>query len=132
VAVASDKPQARALDRAAAAGIAHRVFERDAYPDRAARDGAIADWLDGLGVELVVLAGYMALLHAAFIARFRDRIVNVHPALLPRSRACGRSNRRWSTECGSSASRSISSTRAWTRSDHPAGLRRAAGRPGRG
>jgi phosphoribosylglycinamide formyltransferase-1 len=83
VAVASDKPQARALERAAAAGIAHRVFERDAYPDRAARDGAIADWLDGLGVELVVLAGYMALLDAAFIARFRDRIVNVHPALLP-------------------------------------------------
>jgi phosphoribosylglycinamide formyltransferase-1 len=43
----------------------------------------MADWLDSLGVELVVLAGYMALLDAGFIARFRDRIVNVHPALLP-------------------------------------------------
>jgi phosphoribosylglycinamide formyltransferase-1 len=83
VAVASDKPSARALERAAAAGVETRVFERDAFADRAARDAAMADWLDSLGVELVVLAGYMALLDAGFIARFRDRIVNVHPALLP-------------------------------------------------
>ncbi len=83
VAVASDKPGARALDRAATAGVEARVFERDAYADRAARDAAIADWLESLGVELVVLAGYMALLDGAFIGRFRDRIVNVHPALLP-------------------------------------------------
>jgi phosphoribosylglycinamide formyltransferase-1 len=83
VAVASDKPGARALERAAAAGVQAGVFERDAYTDRAARDAAIADWLESLGVELVVLAGYMALLDGAFIGRFRDRIVNVHPALLP-------------------------------------------------
>jgi phosphoribosylglycinamide formyltransferase-1 len=83
VAVASDKPGAQALERAAAAGVATRVFERDAFEDRAARDAAIADWLQSLGVELVVLAGYMALLDAGFIARFRDRVVNVHPALLP-------------------------------------------------
>jgi phosphoribosylglycinamide formyltransferase-1 len=83
VAVASDKPGARALERAAAAGVATRVFERDAFADRAARDAAIADWLQSLGVELVVLAGYMALLDTGFIARFRDRVVNVHPALLP-------------------------------------------------
>jgi len=83
VAVASDKPDAAALPRAADAGVETRVFERSAFPDRAARDAAIADWLESLGVELVVLAGYMALLDAAFIARFPDRIVNVHPALLP-------------------------------------------------
>jgi phosphoribosylglycinamide formyltransferase-1 len=83
VAVASDKPDARALERAAAAGVQTRVFEREAFADRPARDAAIADWLESLGVELVVLAGYMALLDAGFIARFRDRIVNVHPALLP-------------------------------------------------
>jgi phosphoribosylglycinamide formyltransferase 1 len=83
VAVASDKPDAQALVRAADAGVEGRVFERDAFADRAARDAAIADWLESLGVELVVLAGYMALLDAGFIARFRDRIVNVHPALLP-------------------------------------------------
>ena len=83
VAVASDKPDARALERAAAAGVVTRAFARDDFADRVARDAAIADWLESLGVELVVLAGYMALLDAGFIARFRDRIVNVHPALLP-------------------------------------------------
>jgi phosphoribosylglycinamide formyltransferase 1 len=83
VAVASDKPDARALERAAAAGVGTRVFARDDFADRVARDAAIADWLESVGVELVVLAGYMALLDAGFIARFRDRIVNVHPALLP-------------------------------------------------
>jgi len=83
VAVASDKRDARAVERAAAAGVATHVFERADFEDRVARDAAIADWLESRGVELVVLAGYMALLDAAFIARFRDRIVNVHPALLP-------------------------------------------------
>ena len=83
VAVASDKPDAPALERAASAAVETRVFERGEYADRAARDAAIADWLESLAVELVVLAGYMALLDAGFIARFRDRIVNVHPALLP-------------------------------------------------
>jgi phosphoribosylglycinamide formyltransferase-1 len=83
VAVASDKPQARALERARAAGVATGVFPRDEHPDRAARDLAMAGWLEQQGVELVVLAGYMAILDAAFIARFPDRIVNVHPSLLP-------------------------------------------------
>jgi phosphoribosylglycinamide formyltransferase-1 len=83
VAVASDQPSARALERARAAGVATRVFLRSDYGERAARDGAIADWLEAEGVELVVLAGYMAILDAAFVARFRDRILNVHPSLLP-------------------------------------------------
>jgi phosphoribosylglycinamide formyltransferase 1 len=83
VAVASDKPSAKALGRAEASGVPTAVFALDAHADRAARDAAIAGWLDSLGVELVVLAGYMALLDAAFIARYPDRIVNVHPALLP-------------------------------------------------
>jgi phosphoribosylglycinamide formyltransferase-1 len=83
VAVASDKPDARALERAATAGVPARVFPRDAYDDREARDLAIAEWLTGADVELVVLAGYMQLLSAAFLARFPDRVVNVHPSLLP-------------------------------------------------
>jgi phosphoribosylglycinamide formyltransferase-1 len=83
VGVASDKPAAQALERAAAAGVATRAFERAAYPDRPARDRAMADWLEGLGVELVVLAGYMQLLDPAFLARFPARVINVHPALLP-------------------------------------------------
>lgn len=83
VAVAGDKPGARALERAAAADITTRVFPRDAFPDRPARDAAIAAWLRDQGAETVVLAGYMALLTPGFIAAFPNRIVNVHPSLLP-------------------------------------------------
>ena len=83
VAVASDKPGAKALDRAVDAGVATEVFPASGFGDRDARDAALADWLEERGVELVVLAGYMQLLSPAFIARFENRIVNVHPALLP-------------------------------------------------
>jgi phosphoribosylglycinamide formyltransferase-1 len=83
VALASDKPGAAALRRAAAAGVTTAVFEAAEFPDRAARDAAMADWLEAQDVALVVLAGYMALLDSEFIARFRDRILNVHPSLLP-------------------------------------------------
>jgi phosphoribosylglycinamide formyltransferase-1 len=83
VAVASDKPGARALERAAAAGVEHAVFARDEFADREARDRAIADWLHERGVRLVVLAGYMAILSPAFLARFPGAVVNVHPSLLP-------------------------------------------------
>jgi phosphoribosylglycinamide formyltransferase 1 len=83
VAVASNKPDARALARARAAGVAGASFALDDYPDRAARDAAMADWLAGRGVDLVVLAGFMQLLTPAFLERFPERIVNVHPSLLP-------------------------------------------------
>lgn len=83
VAVASDKPDAPALARAADRGVATRVFARADFADRATRDAAMADWLADAGVDLVVLAGYMQLLSGAFLARFPDRVINVHPALLP-------------------------------------------------
>lgn len=83
VGMASDKPGARALERALAAGVETAVFPRDDYPDREARDAAIGDWIEVREADLVVLAGYMQLLSAAFVARFRHRVVNVHPALLP-------------------------------------------------
>jgi len=83
VAVASDKPGAMALDRATDAGIAAECFPGDGFETREARDEAIAGWLEEHGVDLVVLAGYMQLLSQGFIARWRDRVVNVHPALLP-------------------------------------------------
>ena len=83
VAVASDQASARALERAHAAGVPTRAFLRSEFGARAERDAAMADWLASKGVELVVLAGYMAILDAGFIARFRDRILNVHPSLLP-------------------------------------------------
>ena len=83
VAVASDREDALALERAAAARVPARVFPLASFDDRPARDAAVAGWLSALGVDLVVLAGYMALLTPGFIARFPDRIVNVHPSLLP-------------------------------------------------
>jgi phosphoribosylglycinamide formyltransferase-1 len=82
-AVAANRGDAGALARADAAGIPNRVFELDGYSDRAARDRELADWLQLRGVDLVVLAGYMHLLTPVFLDRFRDRIVNVHPSLLP-------------------------------------------------
>ena len=81
--VASDKPDAPALERARAAGIETAVFVKDEYRSRAARDEAMAGWLEERGAGVVVLAGYMAILDEGFIARFRGRIVNVHPSLLP-------------------------------------------------
>jgi phosphoribosylglycinamide formyltransferase-1 len=83
VAVGSDKPEARALGRAQAAGVATRAFPADDFADRHARDLAMAGWLAEQGVELVVLAGYMQLLAPGFLARFPQRVINVHPALLP-------------------------------------------------
>jgi phosphoribosylglycinamide formyltransferase 1 len=83
VAVASSAPGALALERAAARGVATAVFERSTYPDREARDAAMAAWLSERGVRLVVLAGYMELLTFAFLERFPGAVINVHPSLLP-------------------------------------------------
>jgi phosphoribosylglycinamide formyltransferase 1 len=83
VGVGSDKPGAKALERARGAGVETAAFPHRDYPDRAARDAALGDWVEARGADLVVLAGYMQLLSAEFVARFRNRVVNVHPALLP-------------------------------------------------
>ena len=83
VGVGSDKPGAPALERARAARIAVGVFPSEEYADRAARDAAMGDWIEERGADLVVLAGYMQLLSEPFVVRFRHRVVNVHPALLP-------------------------------------------------
>lgn len=83
VAVASDKPQAPALERAERAGVPGAVFAGGEFADRGERDEAMAGWLESQRVELVVLAGYMQLLSPGFLARFRGRVINVHPALLP-------------------------------------------------
>ena len=81
--VASNKPAVRALERAQRACIPTAVFALDDYDVRPARDEAMAEWLERRGVDLVVCAGYMQLLSTAFLERFPQRIVNVHPSLLP-------------------------------------------------
>ena len=83
VAVASDKPDAAALDRARRAGVSVRSFPAAEFSGRVERDRAMAAWLAECGVELVVLAGYMQLLSGDFLSRFPSRVINVHPALLP-------------------------------------------------
>jgi formyltetrahydrofolate-dependent phosphoribosylglycinamide formyltransferase len=80
-AVASNRRGAPALTRAGS--IPAAAFELADFPDRAARDSAMADWLEEQGVRLVVLAGYMHLLTPSFLDRFPDAVVNVHPSLLP-------------------------------------------------
>ena len=59
------------------------MFARAEYPDREARDRALADWLAERGARLVVLAGYMELVGESFLARFPGAVINVHPSLLP-------------------------------------------------
>lgn len=83
VAVASNRPGAKALERARSASIDHAVFETGPDADRVARDDAMAAWLTERDVGLVVLAGYMELLTPEFLARFPQAVINVHPALLP-------------------------------------------------
>jgi phosphoribosylglycinamide formyltransferase 1 len=83
VGVGSDKPGVGALERARAAEVPTAVFPLEEHADREARDAALGDWVEERGADLVVLAGYMRLLSTAFVARFPDRILNIHPALLP-------------------------------------------------
>jgi phosphoribosylglycinamide formyltransferase-1 len=82
-AVASNNTKSEALDRAARAGIEAAAFPAPEFPSREERDREMAEWLAEREVELVVLAGYMQLLTAPFLERFPERIVNVHPSLLP-------------------------------------------------
>ena len=83
VGVGSDQPGAPAIERARAAGIPAGLFPREDFADREGRDAAMGDWTEERSADLVVLAGYMQLLDDEFVRRFRNRILNVHPALLP-------------------------------------------------
>jgi phosphoribosylglycinamide formyltransferase 1 len=82
-AVASNRNDAYALVRARDAGLPTATFSLDCHADREERDLVLATWLEEHGVELVVLAGYMHLLTKPFLDRFPERVVNVHPSLLP-------------------------------------------------
>lgn len=83
VAVASDRSGARALERARLAPVASAAFPLTEHANRVERDRAMAEWLADQGAELVVLAGYMQLVSPDFLSRFPNRVINIHPALLP-------------------------------------------------
>jgi phosphoribosylglycinamide formyltransferase 1 len=82
VQVVSSRPDARALERAAAAGIRTEVVEMRGR-EREERDRELADVVAGASPALVVLAGWMSILTGVFLGRFPDRVVNLHPSLLP-------------------------------------------------
>jgi phosphoribosylglycinamide formyltransferase 1 len=82
-AVAANRKDAYALVRARDAGIPTATFSLECHESREERDLVMATWLEEHEVDLVVLAGYMHLLSEPFLRRFPERIVNVHPSLLP-------------------------------------------------
>jgi len=83
VAVISNKAQAAGLATASAAGIAARVVEHVAYPDRAQFDRALSAVIDEYSPDLVVLAGFLRILTPEFVVRYHGRLLNIHPSLLP-------------------------------------------------
>jgi phosphoribosylglycinamide formyltransferase 1 len=84
--VLSNRGDAQGLERAAQAGVATQVIPHRDYATRDAFDAALDAALQGAGIELVCLAGFMRLLGATFVERWRDRLVNIHPSLLPEFR----------------------------------------------
>jgi phosphoribosylglycinamide formyltransferase-1 len=83
IGVFSDKATAGGLAKAEAAGVNTFVFERKAYASKAEHEQAILDALKTLSPDLICLAGYMRLLSAEFIQAYENRILNIHPSLLP-------------------------------------------------
>lgn len=83
VGVVSDQPSARALDRAAEAGVASEVVQYSSFADRVAFTAAVCDSIDRFAPHFIVLAGFMRVLGPGAIARFPNRIINIHPSLLP-------------------------------------------------
>ena len=82
--VFSNKPDAYGLVRAKEAGISTACIEHGNYPDRESFDRAVIEELDRRSPELLVLAGFMRILSPAFVSHYEGRILNIHPALLPK------------------------------------------------
>lgn len=82
-AVVSNAPDAYGLVRARKHGIETAVFEHRSYADRAAFETAITDFLERREIEVVCLAGFMRILTATFVTRWCNRLINIHPSLLP-------------------------------------------------
>jgi phosphoribosylglycinamide formyltransferase 1 len=82
-AVFSNRRDAKGLEMAAGRGIATTVLEHNAFPTREAFDSALSTQIDLLSPRLVVLAGFMRVLTPAFVERYRGRLLNIHPSLLP-------------------------------------------------
>lgn len=82
-AVIANRPEAAGLEMARARGIPVRLVDHRHYADRAAFDAALAEMIDAFVPDLVVLAGFMRILTSDFVQRYRGRMLNIHPSLLP-------------------------------------------------
>ena len=81
--VIASTPSAYALERAKKAGIESTVVRRKDYPDQDSFDQAIVDVLHEHKIDMVILAGYLSILGGIMIEAYRDRIINIHPSLIP-------------------------------------------------
>ncbi len=79
----ASKPQIGAIERAKKHGIKTLVYEKNAYTDKAEFYEKVAEVLEENGVEYIVLAGWLSVVPASFIEKFENRIINVHPSLIP-------------------------------------------------
>ncbi len=82
-AVISNKADAKGLEFAAAHGIPTAVVSNKDYPSREAFDAALQEVIDGFNPDLVVLAGFMRILTPGFVSHYENRMLNIHPSLLP-------------------------------------------------
>lgn len=83
VAVVSNRPDAAGLDRAAVSGIATATVDHTTFASRGEFEASLDTALSEFGVELICLAGFMRILSPAFVNRWRGRVINIHPSLLP-------------------------------------------------
>lgn len=81
--VISNKPGVFALERAKKAGIANCVVERKAYPDKASFEAEVLKKLKEYDIDMIILAGFMLIFSEDFVKNYPDRIINIHPALIP-------------------------------------------------
>ena len=82
-AVISNRPDAQGLEWAHARGLATRVVDHKAYAERAAFDAALGDAIAQFDPDWILYAGFMRVVGEAFVERFRGKLVNIHPSLLP-------------------------------------------------
>jgi len=83
VCVISNRPDAPGIQRAREYGYDTHAIDHKAYADRAAHEHEVLRVLDAARPDFIALAGYMRLLSASFVERYRNRVVNIHPSLLP-------------------------------------------------
>jgi phosphoribosylglycinamide formyltransferase-1 len=82
-AVISNRPLAKGLDTAAAMGVPTHVIDHTQFDGRESFDAAVAEVIDSVSADLVVLAGFMRILSDGFVRRYQGRMINIHPSLLP-------------------------------------------------